>query len=48
MATHPPEEIDAGPLTLRRWRPEAAEALQAAVLDSLGRLGVERVWRLAR
>lgn len=42
--SQPPETIDAGPVTLRRWRPEWAAATQAAVEASLPELRPFMPW----
>lgn len=39
-----PERIDAGPLTLVRWRPEHHEAMGAAILDSVHHLRPRMPW----
>lgn len=44
----PPEEITAGPILLRRWRPEDAPALHLAILDSFDHLQPWMHWAAER
>lgn len=44
MAVHPPEEIDAGAVVVRRWRVDDAPALHEAVLHSLDHLRPFMPW----
>jgi ribosomal-protein-serine acetyltransferase len=43
---HAPEEIDAGPVVLRRWREDQAAALATAVTESLPELRAFLPWAI--
>jgi RimJ/RimL family protein N-acetyltransferase len=44
MSDHPPDEIDAPPVTLRRFRPEAIGAMTEAINQSLDHLRPWMAW----